>query len=581
VYKSNWIERGPRYPPIWVAITYVCHRWRAVTLDFRKLWSTITPDLSPKWVVASLQRSSYSPKHVDIRIGPQALKKPRNRFLSRTRKRPVQQHLTTLPSGETDKVLYHFPGIEHLSLKGDTVDIIRILTSLGESISLTSLSLSFCDGYKYHSGGENEQKGVSLILPESLFGGSATRLRRLHYNSCLHLTFPSSVLRSVSEFTVSDFSCADRLFPALSHMPQLEVLRLQRFSFLPQSDAVIVPVNLKNLTLLVIEGYSLESLLDFLSYLSMPKNVRTNWKLTLNGCSFISDPWDRFTSLMGEMAARSPDPLHGIHLTSRLSTTSICAWASPTQPGVAPSPWPPLDDPFRLEITFMSCCHLQGPHISDPISSLHRMQDFCVSVGGQTVKELYVECQQGQNDDGHPTIWCACWRSLFSKISSLETLHLGDGAEALLVSACYESLPDSTCFVEDSASREFLFRNLQRVIVSRSTFSTRTLWGWIHYAFARPAEWDFSDLREDVQALLLANRQKSVNSGFVEDVTEGLLLFLLYFRPVIVHMFEVSLVKSSWDNPGGLEILRRLLHMLDPDLNVILEPTSTSAQTRC
>jgi len=59
----------------------------------------------------------------------------------------------------------------------------------------------------------------------------------------------------------------------------------------------------------------------------------------------------------------------------------------------------------------------------------------------------------------------------------------------------------------------------------------------------------------------------------VEDVTEGLLLFLLYFRPVVVHMFEVSLVKSSWDNPGGLEILQRLLHMLDPDWDVILEAT--------
>jgi len=542
-------------------------------LDFRKLWSTITPDLSRKWLVASLQRSSYSPKHVDIRIGP--LKKPRNRFLSRPRNRSAQQPLTALPSEATEAVLCHVSHTEHLSLKGDTVDVIRILTSLGESISLTSLSLGFWDESKYHFGGEDEQKGVSLILPESLFGGSAPRLRRLYCHSGLHLTFPSWVLQGVSEFTVSLSFCAERLFSALSHMPQLEALRVQRISFIPQSDAVAVPVNLKNLTLLVIEDTSLEFLLAVLSCISMPANVRKHLKLTLNGCKFRNYPWENFTSLMRELAAGSPDPLHGIHLRSEPECTSICAWVSPTQPGVSPSPWPPLDDSFRLEIRTVASCCLQDSHIiSDAtISSLHRLQEFCVSVGGQTVQELYVESRKESNDDDHPIIWCPCWRSLFSKFSSLKTLHLGDGAEGLLVSACYGLFADPWSIADGPTSPDFLFGNLQRVIVSRNTFSTRSLWNWIHYAFARPAEWDFSDLRKDVQALLLANRRKSVESGFVEDVIEGLLLFLLCFRSVVVHMFEVSLVESSWDNPGGLETLQRLLHMLDPDWNVILEAT--------
>jgi len=572
MYNPSLIERGPRSPPIWVAITYVCHRWRAITLDFRKLWYTITPDLSPKWLVASLQRSSYSPRHVDIRIGP--LKKPR-RFLSRTRKRPVQEPLTTLPSGAAEVVLYYISRIEHLSLKGDTPDIIRILTSLGEPISLTSLSLGVWDGFKYQFGGENEQKDVSLILPESLFGGSAPRFRRLYCHSGFYLTFPSWVLRNVSEFTVSLSFSTECLFSALSHMPQLEVFRVQGITFLPQSNAVtvLVPVNLKNLTLLVIEDTSPEFLLAFLSYLSMPANVRKHLKLTLNGCNFRSNPWEGFTSLIREMVAESPDPLHGIHLTSSPSSVSICVWASPTQPGVAPSPWPPLDDSFRLEIrTVVSCCCLQDSHIPDPISSLHRLQELCISVGGQTVQELYVECRKDSepNNDYQPTIWCHCWRSLFSKFPSLETLHFGDGAEGLLVSACNGPFPDPWSIADDvPASRDLLFRNLRRLIVSRSTFSTRTLWNWVHYAFARPAEWDLFDLKKDVQALLLANRRKSVT----EDVMEGLLLFLLYFRPVVVHMFEVSLVKSSWDNPGGLEILQRLLHMLDPNWNVILEAT--------
>jgi len=194
-------------------------------------------------------------------------------------------------------------------------------------------------------------------------------------------------------------------------------------------------------------------------------------------------------------------------------------------------------------------------------------------VGGQTVQELYVECKKGPNDDDHPTIWCTCWRFLFSKFSSLETLHFGEGAEALLVNACYGPFPNPWLFTEDPTSRDFLFRNLRRLMVSQNTFSTGTLWRWIHYALARPAEWEFIDLRKDLQALLLANRWPLVDPDFVENVTEGLLLFLLYFRPVVIHMFEVSLVKSSWDDPGGLETLQRLLHMLDPDWNVILETT--------
>jgi len=570
MYNPSLIERDPRYPPIWVAITYVCHRWRAVTLDFRKLWSTITPDLAPKWLVASLQRSSHSPKDVNIRIGP--LKEPRDKFLSRTRKRLFQQHLTTLPSEAIEAVLYHISSIEHLSLKGNTVDIIRILTSLGESISLTSLSLGFCDESQHVFVSGNEQEKKSLILPESLFGSSAPRLRRLDCHPGLHLTFPSWVLRNVSEFTVSLHYRAERLFSALSHMSQLEVLRVQQIMFLPHPDAATVPVNLKNLTLLVIEDTSLEVLLTFLSRLSMPANIRRHLKLTLPGCNFRSSPWESFTSLIREWAAESLDPLHGIHLTSEPSSTSICFWTPPTQPGVAPSPWPPLDDSFRLEIRTIVNCRLHS-QISDTIPLFHWLQEFCVSVGGQTVQELYIESREDLKNGGHPTIWCHCWRSLLSKFPSLKTLHFGDGAERLLTSACYEPSPDPLCTADGPTSRDFLFGNLQRLIVSGNTFSTRSLWNWIHYVSVRPAEWDHFDFGNHVEARLLANRRKSVNSGFMEDVTEGLLSFLLYVRPVVVHGFEVSLVKSSWDNPGGLEILQRLLHMLDPDWNVIFEAT--------
>ncbi|KAI9434423.1 hypothetical protein H4582DRAFT_1793573, partial [Lactarius indigo] len=48
----------------WISITYVCRRWRVVALGFQRLWSAVTPDLSPKWVLEFLKRSSQRPLRV-------------------------------------------------------------------------------------------------------------------------------------------------------------------------------------------------------------------------------------------------------------------------------------------------------------------------------------------------------------------------------------------------------------------------------------------------------------------------------------------------------------------------------------
>lgn len=566
--------RRPRYAPRWVAITYVCQRWRAVALDFKKPWSTITPDLSPKWIAAFLERSSRSPKHVNIDVGPPPKKQPKKRRFG-TKRRPVQKPLMVLPDDVAQEVLSYTSRIESLHLEGNTVDVIRTLTSLDGTMPLSSLSLSLWDEFKYphfvDSWDEDTRRDASLVLPGTLFGGSSSRLRSLHCHSGLHVVFPSWMLRTISEFSVSCSLYPLRLFTALCQMPQLEVLRLsstRRYLSDPISDGIAVPVNMRNLSLLVIEDSYLELVAVLLDCLVIPANARRHLKLKLDESMFDTSSWERFTSLMYNITAGLSDPLCWIHFRREPTSTIIRTCASPREPGLVLSPWPPLDDPFSLEIQCADRSCLYGLHTCYSVSSFHRLQEFCVSLGGPTVQELFVEYGTEPESRRRPAIPHRCWRTLFSGLSSLKTLHFGDGAAELLVSASYgASFGSPPC-------RGPLTGNVQRVTVSGSAFSTRILWNWIHYAFARPAGEDVFLLRKNVLALLSEPRWKSADIEPVEDVTESLLIFLLYCRPMGLQVSELSLAESTWDESGGLEILQRLLHMLDPDRNTILETVS-------
>jgi len=577
VHNPSFTEEGPRYPPNWVAITYVCRRWRAVALDFRKLWSTITPDLSPKWLSTSLQRSSYDPKHVYIAVGPPSTK-PRENRLSRINGRPVpiQYPPTTIPPEVTEEILSHRTRIENLQLRGNTVDVIRTLKSLGESMALTSLSLGFWDEHNYrcvNCGGGNERQDTSPILPESLFGGRAPRLCRLSFRSTPHLTFPPWVLRSVSEFTVSHTLCANHLLPTLSQMPQLEVLRVQGLWVPLHSGGVNMPVKLNNLALLIVEdGSPLQTFLGLFSCLLVPANVRKNLKLTVEQSELNTNLWERFTSLVHEKTEGSLHPFHGVYFKREFGSISLRAWASPTKPGRSPSPWELLEDPFRLDIRITGVDYLHSRYRNGchTTTSFRQLQQLCTVLGSTAVQELFIECQVPLPYNPYQSmVLCHCWPFLFSCFPSLKTLRFGEGAASLLATASFaaSAYPSNT-----ADGRGILFESIERVIVSRSKFSVEALWRWVHYAFARPSGWDVSDLRKNVSALLLAFCQNP-EVGVGEGVTECLLMFILYCRRLDVQVFEVSLVEPLWDKPGGLEVLERLLHMLDPDWNVICYPS--------
>jgi F-box-like len=563
-----------KYPPSWIAITYVCQRWRIVTLDFMKLWSSITQDLSTQWIAAFLQRSSYAPTYVDICVGPPPQKPPKDRRFAMRRRR-VQKPWATLYSEVVEEVLSHTSRVEDLHLEGNTKDVVRILTSLEESIPLISLSLASWDGCTYlpvERGDEENQVNTSFILPENFLGGKAPRFRRLQCRESLHVTFPSWVLGMISEFSVSYFYCPKRLFAIIRQMPQLEILRIlsrNAYESSPNPD-FIMPVHLNNLSLLVFDGNHVGLLVALLGSLSTTSGVRKHIRLDLDWPNFVDPLWERFTSLICSKTAIPSDPLHGIHFRREPSKTSIRVWASPEY-RFPPSPWPPQDDSFSLEIQGTERGCLNGLYTSYSRSVCDRLQEFCVSLARGTIHELFVEYGGGPVSYRRPFISSHCWRPLLSGLSSIKTLHFGDGAADLLIGVWRGTLinPSSTA---DGVLSSILSSDLKQVIISGGAFSTRVLWNWInYYAFDLPAGADVSDLTTKALALLAPTRRKPTCLGFEEDLTGGFITFLLHCMSTGVHISEVLLVNTAWDGPGGLELLQRLLHIFYPDLNAILQ----------
>ncbi|KAH9031443.1 hypothetical protein EDB83DRAFT_2525833 [Lactarius deliciosus] len=570
------------HPPNWIAITQVCRHWRSVALDINELWTVITRDLSPKWIVAFLRRSSYAPRQIIIDINPRS---PLRRPLIDSKRRPVPQPLTELPSITIEEILSHTSHVESLHIMGKATDIIQTLMLLDGRGPLASLGVYLLrpsNHLHYDHRDESGQEYIHHILPDAFLGGGAppSQLRSLHFHSGLNITFPSWVLRALSEFTVSHTFDAIQLFAALRQMPQLEVLTIRpkrRYLFLsPMSPGVTALIHLKNLNLLVFVDSYLELVITLLSCLSAPATVRRHLKLTLGGYRQNHPLWERFSSLMCETFAAVPEPPHGAHFRHELYSTRVRIWATPSEQGFLQSPWPPLDDLYSLEIRYPGAGYRMpwNPVADYNASSFCHLQQFVAALGGTSVQELLVDCEMGLNIRVTivPEFPQLCWRALFSGFPSLRTLRFGVGATELLASAS-KVITTGPSFDGEEPHSDVFPSGLQRVIIDQGEFCTRILWKWIHYAFkfTPPATADYSDLRKDVLALLSMRSQGSVDIKSMEDSTKALLVFLLRCRSRDDSAFKFALVECKWDEPDGLEILRLLLHSFDLNQDVILE----------
>ena len=546
----------------------MCRRWRVVALNFQQLWSTVTPDLSPKWVLTFLKRSLHRPLHVCLNVGP-VHKKPLRTRVRLGQNRHSSPAFSPLPDRTIRKVLSHAPRIHELQVSGKEEDVIRVLKSLDKPTSLDSLSIHVRDEYCR----DISRSGTPFTLPQAFLEGNARQLRHLHCWSGLHLTFPPQLLRSISELTVSKDFSLDRLFVVLRQTPQLKSLKisspLTRFH---QTDRSLTPVHLKCLTSLVLETSSLGLFIAISTSLSLPPSVRKHFTLTLATNSVEGHLWSSFLTLLKAIITIIPNGLHGIHFKRQRGTTHFYTWTRPGESLLSPSPWPPSNDVFSLQVRSPgSGCHSLNP-IPLHDSGFHRFQELCVFLGRETVKELSVECEAENYGINQFQIPHHCWGTLLSGLPNVTTLRFGEGAADLLISASCSSLASSTKLGRRN------FPNMRSVQITRGFLNARTLWRWIQYVTAPPANMSHRQLRKHVQSLLMKQRstrafRRSTCEADHLDVTESLLVFLLHWRSRKVWVSELALPERGWNEPDCLEILQKLLQMLDWD--VVLDTGST------
>ena len=167
----------------WIRVTYVCRRWREVTLSFPSLWSHIHfTKLTPRGVAEMLARAKMSPLHLEAKLSC------RKWAQSDAFERLLEDRISLT---------------RHLTISGDfrTTTLEQLVSP---APALASLSLR---------NSSNSYFSSPYNIPDSLFNGTAPKLTRLDLHGC-RIRSKSPLLKGLHALSIQT--------PYTEQMPTLE-----------------------------------------------------------------------------------------------------------------------------------------------------------------------------------------------------------------------------------------------------------------------------------------------------------------------------------------------------------------------
>ena len=384
----------PQVYPEWIAITYVSRHWRAVSLNHRPLWGSITPNLSPDWLKTLIVRSQPAPVDANIRVGQTTVKR------------------ICLCVDEVIGVLAGCTRLRSLKLVGPRRDVCAVLEALLTPTPIRSLTLSLWE------------PGPPVILPEGLFGGEPP-IRHIHFSADRCIVPSPQFLRGVTHFTSGEQIPILYLLDALRQMPALTHFTLQhcRANWQETDAPRDLIVDMPHLTNLAVHADSPRFFVLLNDHLSLPKGAKRWLELR----TFAVAGWDRWAGWFATFAPilEAANGLQHAYLSGGAKEGTFRVWTGGIDTVCE-------DAEFGFEMFWYgSPKNLSDSYPTGLASPIFHLQALCEILGASRWVR-YLEL------DGHSDLPNLFWWELLRKLHTVEQLETHSGTVEALYSAWNE-----------------------------------------------------------------------------------------------------------------------------------------------